>query len=76
MWVKCMQMCFLELAVRKTSDCYLKLSQEQTPVKSHFSWILIPDSQIKEKFVKLQNISLNVVVKNNWQRVALLFLIL
>ena len=53
MWVKCMKMCFLELAVRKISDCYLKLPQELTPIVPHLSWILLTDSKIKEKIVKI-----------------------
>ena len=64
MWVKCLKMCFLELGVRKISDCYLKLPQERTPIVPHFSWILLTDSQIKEKIVNFKNISKSCCHKN------------
>ena len=51
MWVKCMNMCILVLAVRKISDCYLNFTYEGTPIVPHISWILLTDSQIKEKIV-------------------------
>ena len=59
MWVTCLKMSFLELAARKISVCYLKLPQERTPIVPHFSWILVTDSQIKEKTLKA---SLKIVV--------------
>ena len=61
MWIRCMKISFLELAVRKISDCYLKLPQEQTPIVPHFSWILATDSQMK-KNSKLLKMYLKAVV--------------
>ena len=81
MWVECMKMYFLKLAVWKISDCYLKLPEEQTPIVPHFSWIFLTDSQIKEKVVNFKNISKSCyhkdeVGQNHWQRIGLLFFII
>ena len=74
-------MCSLELTVRKISVCYLKLLQKLTPILQHFSWILLTDSEIKEKIVNFKNIfkgccHKNEVVQNNRQGMGLLFFIL
>ena len=81
MWVKCIKMCFLEHAVTKISDCYLKFPYEGNHIVPHFSQILPTDSKIKEKIVNFINISKscchkNKVGQNNWQRTGLLFFIL
>ena len=59
--VEYMKIGFLELAIRKTSDYYLKLPWEQTPIAPHFSWIFLTDSQIK-KILNFLKTSLKVVV--------------
>ena len=59
MLVKCMKMCFLELAVNKISDCYLKLPQERTPICQIFH-----GSKMKEKIVNFKNIFKSCCRKN------------
>ena len=51
--VKYMKMYFLQLTVRKILDYYLKLTSGWTPDWPHFSWVLLTETQVKQKIVKI-----------------------
>ena len=76
MWVKSIKMCFLELAVRKISDCYLKPPKKRTPIVPHFSWINFKNIIINFKNISKSCCHKDEVGQNNWQRIGLLFFIL